>query len=332
MYGLFLLFCAMRLALHHKTKQILWLLLKLGVVVLAVWFIHFRLTHNNRLDFTVFTHVLKSQLYPQQGWVFLLALLSLINWYFEIKKWQVLVSAEKKISFKTAAKQSLIALSASIFTPNRIGEFGVKPLFFDKNLRVHIFFLTFLHHFLQLLVTLLLGGIAAFLFISVFNFEIYPNEKRTLLIAALFALALLGFIVWKRDKQLFGFSLSKAFAYLAKNLALVQKAFLFSFLKYVVFAHQFYGLALLFKPGLDYYLTMVIIGVMYLLSSLLPVLSALEMLVKGSIAILLFGFLGMDEIPILCVVTLMWLLNVCLPALLGGYLLLKTTLSHKKVR
>lgn len=320
----------MRLALHHKTKQILWLLLKLGVVVLAVWFIHFRLTHNNRLDFAVFAHVLKSQLYPQQGWVLLLALLSLINWFFEIKKWQVLVSAEKKISFKTAAKQSLIALSASIFTPSRIGEYGVKPLFFDKNLRVHIFFLTFLHHFLQLQVTLILGGIGALLFISGFNFEIYANEKRALAIAAFFALTLLVLMLWKRDKQLFGFSLAKAFAYLAKKRALVQKAFLFSFLKYIVFAHQFYGLALLFKPGLDYYLAMVVISVMYLLSSLLPVLSALEMLVKGGIAIWLFGFLGMPEIPMLSVVTLMWLLNVCLPALLGGYLLLKTPLSLKK--
>ena len=322
----------MRLALSHKTKQILWLLLKLGVVVLAVWFILHRLTNNNRLDFAVFADALKSQLYSRQGWVLLLAMLSVINWFFEIKKWQVLVSAEKNINFNTAARQTLIALSASIFTPNRIGEFGVKPLFFDKNLRIHIFFLTFLHHFLQLMVTVVLGGIAAFLFISEFNFEIYADEKRTLAIASFFAIAILGFMLWKRDKQLFGFSLAKAFGYVLKNGTVVKKAFLFSVLKYIVFAHQFYGLALLFKPGLDYYLAMVLISVMYLLSSLLPVLSALEMVVKGSIAIWLLGFLGMPEIPVLCVVTLMWLLNVCLPALLGGYLLLKAPFPLKKAK
>jgi len=56
---------------------------------------------------------------------------------FEILKWQNLVSFYQKIvsfyqkiTFKSALIQSLSSLTASLITPNRIGEYGVKALYF----------------------------------------------------------------------------------------------------------------------------------------------------------------------------------------------------------
>jgi hypothetical protein len=59
--------------------------------------------------------------------------------HFEILKWQNLVSFLYKIS-KEATKQVLAALTAGLFTPNGIGEYAGKAMFFDKSATKKVLF------------------------------------------------------------------------------------------------------------------------------------------------------------------------------------------------
>jgi hypothetical protein len=78
------------LSISHKAKQLLVLLIKLLIIGCAFFFIYDQLAHNDELNWVLFIEKFnknKSFL----GISFIL-LLSLLNRFFEILKWQNLVS------------------------------------------------------------------------------------------------------------------------------------------------------------------------------------------------------------------------------------------------
>jgi len=106
----------------HKYKRVLFFLIKLGIVFCAFYFIYQKLVSNQLLSFSNFQQQL-SILFSKNSWALLLLLLFTdANWFLEIYKWKTLATVEQKITFYQAYKQSFASLTASIITPNRIGE------------------------------------------------------------------------------------------------------------------------------------------------------------------------------------------------------------------
>ena len=68
---------------------------------------------------------------------------------------------------------------------------------------------------------------------------------------------------------------------------------------------------------------MLVISSMYLISSIIPTILILDVVVKGSVALFLFGIVGVNAHTILCIVTLMWILNFAIPSIIGSAYLLK---------
>ena len=62
---------------------------------------------------------------------------------------------------------------------------------------------------------------------------------------------------------------------------------------------------------------------MYLLSSIIPSIFILDVVVKGGISVYLFSFLNIDELSILSIVGIMWILNFVLPSIIGSIYILK---------
>ena len=74
---------------------------------------------------------------------------------------------------------------------------------------------------------------------------------------------------------------------------------------------------------------MMIISSMYLLSSIIPSIFIFDVVIKGSVALYLFSFVGINELVILSTITLMWLLNFVLPSLVGSYYVLNYKLPKE---
>ena len=89
----------------------------------------------------------------------LLLSMTLLNWYIEVAKWKSLASGIKQISLSEALKQSLASLTVSLITPNRIGEYGAKALYFDPKDRKRVVLYNFLGNFSQMSITLLFGSL-----------------------------------------------------------------------------------------------------------------------------------------------------------------------------
>jgi hypothetical protein len=87
----------------------------------------------------------------------------------------------------------------------------------------------------------------------------------------------------------------------------------------------------IFGVSISYFDAMILISSMYLLSSVIPTLLIFDVVIKSSVAVFVFCLAGIDELTILCVMTVMWLLNFVLPSIFGSYYVLQFKLPKKAV-
>src|SRR5690606_24534035 len=237
----------MQKTLPYKTKQFLIVLLKISLVVGAFYFIYHRLTTNNHLDFKVVSEFLSKNKVFSPINIIILLILSSFNWIFEILKWQDLVSNFKKISFKMALHQSLGSLTASLLTPNRIGEYGAKAIFYTSELRKKIVLLNFLGNSMQMLVTTVFGLIGLYFFTTTYSVDVSYQKTTRIATILLFILSLVFFGYKKKTVTIKGVSIEKVWLFF-NNIPLKHYliCLLLSILRYVVFSFQFYFLLQLF--------------------------------------------------------------------------------------
>jgi len=307
----------------YKTKQFFFVLIKLSIVVGAFYFIYSKITENGNLEFDEFVSFLKENNTFSTQNIIILIFLSCFNWFFEILKWQYLVNTIKDISFKSALEQSLGGLTASLITPNRIGDYGAKAIYYAKGFRSKIVMLNLLGNMAQMTITTIFGIIGLMLFISRYPIDInyyqIANFIAILLIVILFAIA--G-IKQKRFK-IKGFSFTSIVQFI-KSISFKTHCItiILSLVRYLIFSFQFYYLLTLFEVNIEYTSAMIVIASMYLLASVVPTISILDVVIKGSIAVFLFDYLEINELTILSITTLMWLLNFVIPSIFGSYFVL----------
>ena len=175
------------ISIPHKTKQFLVLLIKLLIVGGAFYFIYNQLANNDKLDWQKF--IILFQKNQSIGGITFILLLSVLNRFFEILKWQNLVEFIHKISLGEATKQVLGALTAGLFTPNGIGEYAGKALFFDKSNTKKVIFLNLICNGIQMILTVIFGIFGLLYFNAQFN------VISTKTVALLFGFLILLFII-----------------------------------------------------------------------------------------------------------------------------------------
>lgn len=300
------------------------MLIKISLVVAAFCVIYQRLLKNSHLNFYDFIHFLtKTDLFSIKNILFLLVL-TFFNWFFEILKWQELVSSIKKISFKKALDQCLGSLTVSLFTPNRIGEYGAKAMYFPIHYRKRILLINLLGNLLQMTVTLVFGVLGLLMFMQTHSTS--PISTKILMaftLATLLAISFLAFIIKKRNPNIKGHSLKKAmvFTYFFPRQKLVLSA-VYSLIRYLMFSFQFYCILILFKVNISYLDAMAIITTMYLLASIIPSIFIFDVVIKGGVAVSLFNMIGINDLVSLSAVTTMWLFNFVIPSTIGSYYVL----------
>ena len=118
---------------------------------------------------------------------------TIINHFLEIKKWKTLTKSVKNNSWFEATEQSLASLTFSIITPNRIGEYGAKALFFEGEKRKNIMGLNLIGNLSQLAATIFFGCIGIIYFLMNFPIEIPKINIQNSLILVVFLFILIYF-------------------------------------------------------------------------------------------------------------------------------------------
>jgi hypothetical protein len=313
----------------YKSKQYLFVLLKVTVVIAAVGFIFYRIKSQDGilwLDFKA--QLFESPLFNLQN-LFLVIGLSVFNWFFEVLKWKVLAGKIKTISIFESVKQVLVAHTTSIFTPFKMGEYGAKTVFFDKKQAKKVLFLNFLGNMAQMSATVFFGVIGFYFFIEK-KFPEWVIGYLIFMMISFIGLIFLRRIISFKTIKIRRFSLNKISNFTQSipyenRLKIVG----FSMVRYLAFSLQFAFLVSLLAP-ISLLEALPYVYAMYLLSSLLPVLQLFDFVIKGGVAVLLFTSVAPQVI--VAVALLMWLLNAVFPALTGAFFVLgldpKKQLKH----
>ncbi|WP_140484735.1 hypothetical protein [Flavobacterium sp. GSA192] len=305
------------ISIPHKTKQFLVLLIKILIVAAAFYFIYDQLANNDKLNWQKFI-VLFQKNQSVSGISFIL-LLSVLNRYFEILKWQNLVQNIRNITIAQSTKQVLAALTAGLFTPNGVGEYAGKALFFNKSEAKKVIFLNLICNGIQMILTIIFGIFGLLYFNAQFN-VITP---KTVLSLVGICFLLFGILFFSKKINIKGYSIEKLIHKINEiPKSIHQRNILLGICRYIVFSHQYYFLFLAFDVDLPYLTLMSAISSVYFLASSLPTFQFLDFAVKGSVAIYFFGILGVNEWIVVFISTLMWFLNVVIPVVIGSYYVL----------
>lgn len=300
--------------MNHKTKQFLILLLKLLIVGGAFYFIYDRLASEEQLSWLQFQQLLTEKASITS--VFIILLFSFLNRYIEILKWQNLAAVIRPITIGESTKQVLGALTLAIFTPNGIGEYAGKALFFEKENTKKVLFLNLICNGIQMVLTVIFGTFGLLYFNANYNIL---TPKTVLVISGISFLIFL-FLFFLKKINIKGYSLEKLIHKINKiPKAIHQKNIVLAIIRYFIFSHQYYFLFLLLDVQLPYVLLMATITSVYFLASSLPSFQFLDFAVKGSVAVFFFGKLGVNEWIVVFISTLMWFLNTVLPVIIGSY-------------
>ena len=314
--------------ISHKYKGFALLLLKLIIVAGACYFIYQKLASDELITSQQLSNQFKT-LFTHNLWALIAVLLFTdANWFLETYKWKTLTNIIQKTTFFEAFEQSLASLTTSLITPNRIGEYGAKAMYFTKNNRKKIVALNFIGNFTQLLVTIFFG-IIGFLYILKNHLITLPSLNIQKAGFFLGILVLIFFfrkhLGWKKIVAYFN-----KFTNFLKDISIeiYIKTGLISIARYLIFSSQFYFLLLLFGVEIDYFTCMPFVFSMYLIASIIPSLSIFDWLIKGSVAVWLFNFIGLNELTVLTVTTFMWILNFAIPSMLGSVFVLNYKLPE----
>jgi len=255
----------------------------------------------------------------------LVVVLMILNWLIESMKWKFMITRIETISLGKAFEAVLSGLTVSFFTPNRIGEYAGRVFHLPSGKRMQATFITIIENFSQLLVTLIAGTIASFLFLHDFL-----NANAVVDIAIRSALVLLSVL-----SLLLYFNLS-LFEGLFSRLRLNEywqsvihvfslyssrelgKVLLWSFLRYIVFSAQFYILLWVFGYREPLLPSLVMVAMTFFTMTFIPTFTLAEVGIRGAVSAYFFGKLTIDTWPALQAGFFLWIINLVLPAVLGA--------------
>ena len=191
------------ISIPHKAKQFLVLLIKLLIVGGAFYFIYNQLANNDKLDWEKF--IILFQKNQSVAGISFILLLSVLNRFFEILKWQNLVLYIHKISLPEATKQVLGALTAGLFTPNGVGEYAGKALFFEKSKAKKIVFLNLICNGIQMILSIVFGIFGLLYFNA--NYNIITSKTVLILFGICFLL--FGILFFSKKINIKGYSIER---------------------------------------------------------------------------------------------------------------------------
>ncbi|MFL5766062.1 MAG: lysylphosphatidylglycerol synthase domain-containing protein [Bacteroidia bacterium] len=258
-------------------------------------------------------------------------LLMFVNWGLESYKWILLTRPLETISFSSSFRAVMAGVTVSLLTPNRVGEFAARVLFLKKSDKIMASVASLVGSVIQLLVTIIAGAWAYF-FLERKYYDFFQTEEviSTDMVLYIFAgIALLGFLLWY-----FFLSRIARFRKYTEVLSLFSKKemngiWLLSFTRYLVFAFQYYLALRLFGINAGVMILFALIALTFFVTSAIPTFALTEIAVRTGAAVYFFGTISTDLNGIIAASLCLWLINIAVPAAIGGVFIWKLKLFRE---
>ena len=314
-------------------KKYLSIIIKIVIVFFSFYFIYHQLVENKsfeELDISVLIDTVKKNKFYLVGVI----LMMFLNWLVEALKWRYMISKIENISIMTAYRAIFTGITVSTFTPNRIGEYGGRVFCLEKGDRIKAVFITVLCSMSQLLVTILYGSISLFIL-----FDEILIDKTFLSVSLLILLNLFLLFSYFNISHIVNFlgkfKLIKSFKKYLEVLVMYNYkdliiAFIYSNTRYFIFSLQFIILLHVFGINISFMDAILSVMLIFFFITITPTITIAEIGVRGSVAIFVLGLFSSNDIAILSSTTLLWLINLIIPAIIGSFFIFSLKFFRSK--
>lgn len=323
--------------------------LKIPVVVLILWWVARRVDMGDLLE--------KCE-NAETDYLVGAILLTILNLGCQCAKWHILsgmIVPERTLKKTTVS--FLGGITLGLITPGRIGEAG-RSVFYARKKWLELTGLFFVDKFMNftILISYLFATVLLFRDRLVAVLTLSPDDNPTakiltaskessadlVVVGILFVLAIAGWVFPKTSagflEKVFSFGrkgLRKKFSRFLAGLRMLEPSvslpvIMLSYGFYMAAFFQFYLLVAGFERALGFTETMFAFSIMVLSSSIPIIPGGFGTREAGSIIAL--GIFGISAEGALAAVLVLYLLNVFLPAVFGGLILLRTNTSGKDLR
>lgn len=320
---------------NPRYRKWIFSILKVLILVLLAWAIYHQVFHRKDLN-AILSGFRDHFSWERSGWLLLAVVLMPVNWLLETAKWRYLLRPELDLPFGKALRSILAGISVSLFTPNRIGEYGGRLLLIPASKSWLGLSATFIGSVAQWVILLLAGCWG----ITTVGLDLWP--KMTFYYQnfgwVLWGLALILPILYIHIGRIVGWIKRLKWLNKLKDHQRVQlQSGLQSYKKdkliwvlaialgrYLTYSSQY----LFFLYGFGFELEPVTglagIALIFLIQSSIPMPPFMALMARGELALLLWSEYGANELVILASTFSLFIINLIVPALLGGAAIVKT--------
>ena len=318
------------------SKNKYWDLLIKGVIITLLSYTLYRQIFSKEDIALLWESFLENFSTARFSYLFWVLLLMPINWGLEALKWYLLTRKHLPISYFQLYKAVLSGVTISLFTPNRVGEYGGRILLIDAKYNWPSFIAAMVGSFAQMLI-LIAGGIFGLVFFTYYflDWEWYLLESFMILGIFLvvtmtvfyFNIDLLLILIKrlpkseKLNKFLTHFNTLKN--YPAKTLFQVL---LVAFLRYSTYTSQYYLILLFYN--LNFPIIPAVCGIVsiFLFQTSVPLPPVMGLMARGELALFIWSAFESNEISILAATFTLFIINLSIPAFIGLIYIAKTNI------
>ncbi len=308
---------------YVRKRRRLNLLIKLVLLSLLGWALYVQIVARENVSaiWTTFSEEL------QNGNINLLILAFLlmpVNWSLETIKWQKLVHHIEVVPFWRAFKGIMAGVTLSIFTPNRVGEYGGRILVVKPENKISTVVASLVGSFSQL-TTLLVLGLAG---LTYFLYQVIQPDQLVMFGTSVSAILLAIMLVFFYLNVELVIPICKKIPYVrrfVKHMVVLQhydtktlfNVLLLSTGRYLVYSLQYYLILQFFGIELSLLLGLASIALIFFVQTSVPLPPIYGLAVRGNVALTVWGYFTANTLGILSSTFGLWLINVILPALVG---------------
>lgn len=309
--------------IEKRFHKVISLFIKTAILIISFYYIFTKINAAGS-NFNYF-EIIQS---PNKNQLYFTIILLFINWGLESLKWKILISKFENISFLKSFTSILAGVTISIFTPNRVGEFAGRIFFLEKADKIQAAISSFIGSSLQLLVTVI-AGVSAYYMLEIYYEDFFQTaqfinlkSETVFIIILLIIIAALIYIYKNRNKQFLKYRkyIEVINQYSFSELAAI---FAISLIRYAVFSFQYYLVLKLVGMNAGPIIFFSLIALTFFVTSAVPTFALSELAVRGAAAVYFFSPLFPNSSAIIAASLLLWIINLAIPALVGGIFIWK---------
>jgi hypothetical protein len=285
--------------------------------------------------------ILKGSFNAYQPQLIVLFCLMFVNWGIEAKKWQLLVKPVQQLSYFSAFRAVLYGVSFSLFIPS--GDYVGKILNMEEGKRLRSITQNIAGSMSQLIVTLT-AGILGLIYLRANAWQpkmglaglsvFWLDALMYIIMCCIIVLLLIYYKIARIT------TLAEKIPFIYRYRLFIQgleefgtkeltRILLLSVLRFVVFIVQYLLVLFIFGVNIHTVDAISTTCVLFLVLALVPTITIAELGLRGEVSIQLFGLLSTNTLGIVAASTLIWVVNLIIPALAGSLFILGVKIFRK---